>query len=128
MKQINTLNAPAAIGPYSQGIATGNVVYTAGQIALTPEGKLANGSIEQETHQVMANLQAILTAANCQFSDVVFSRIYITRQEIFKQVNAVYAEYFPAGNLPARECVVAQPPLDGAHVEISMIAETSRQS
>lgn len=128
MKQIRTPNAPAAIGPYSQGIATGNVVYTAGQIALTPEGQLANQSIEQETHQIMANLQAILTAANCQFSDVVFTRIYIAGQELFKQVNTIYAEYFPAGNMPARECVVARPPLDGAHVEISMIAETPRQN
>lgn len=123
MKRIETKEAPAAVGPYSQGVVMGDMLYTAGQIALTPEGSLANESIEQETHQIMANLQAILGAAGCQFANVGFTRIYIAEQEFFPRVNTVYAEYFPEGETPARECVVAQPPLQGAHVEISMIAE-----
>lgn len=123
MKRIRTPEAPAAVGPYSQGVIMGDLLYTAGQIALTPEGQLANESIEQETRQIMANLQAILGAARCKFADVGFARIYITERELFPQVNTVYAEYFPEDETPARECVVAQPPLEGAHVEISMIAE-----
>jgi len=123
MKRIYTPEAPAAVGPYSQGTITGNLVYTAGQIALTPAGELLNSSIEEETHQIMTNLQAILGAAGCKLADVIQARIYITEKEFFPRVNAVYAEYFSENETPARECVVAQPPLDGAHVEISMIAE-----
>lgn len=126
MKRIHTTDAPAAIGPYSQGTIANGLVYTAGQIALTPEGKLRNGSVEEETRQIMANLEAILAAAGCRFNDVVFTRIYITNRELFSQVNTVYANYFPEGETPARECVVAAPPLEGAHVEISMIAQLPR--
>jgi 2-iminobutanoate/2-iminopropanoate deaminase len=123
MKYITTPDAPAAVGPYSQGVITGNLLYTAGQIALTPAGKLANETIEAETHQIMANLQAILAAAGCDFSNVVQTRVYITSKELFPLVNEVYAQYFPVDSQPARECVVASPPVAGAHVEISMIAE-----
>jgi len=123
MKRISTTEAPAAVGPYSQATITGNLVITAGQIALTPEGKLRNSSIEEETHQIMANLQAILGAAGCRLADVVQARVYISEKEFFPRVNAVYAEYFQEGETPARECVVATPPLEGAHVEISMMAE-----
>jgi len=123
MKRISTPEAPAAVGPYSQATITGNLVITAGQIALTPEGELRNGSIEEETHQIMANLQAILNAAGCRLADVLQTRVYITEKELFPRVNTVYAEYFQEGETPARECVVAAPPLEGAHVEISMMAE-----
>lgn len=123
MKYIHTSDAPAAIGPYSQGVVTGNLLYTAGQIALTSEGKLIDETIEAETRQIMANLQAILSAAGCDFSNVVHSKIYITDNSLFSKVNEVYAEYFSPDQKPARECVVAAPPLPGAHVEISMVAE-----
>jgi 2-iminobutanoate/2-iminopropanoate deaminase len=125
MKYISTSDAPAAVGPYSQGVIAGNFLYTAGQIALTPQGSLANQTIEDETRQVMANLTAILAAGGCRLSDVVHVRIYITAKELFPQVNKIYAEYFSDDARPARECVVASPPVDGAHVEISMIAELS---
>jgi 2-iminobutanoate/2-iminopropanoate deaminase len=123
MRRINTTEAPAAVGPYSQGIVTGNLLYTAGQIALTAEGQLIKGSIEEETHQVMTNLKAILGAAGCRFANVVQTRVYITDMELFPRVNEVYAQYFPKDEVPVRECVVAAPPLEGAHVEMSMIAE-----
>lgn len=128
MQHISTPDAPAAVGPYSQGAITGNLLYTAGQIALTAEGKLQNESIEKETHQVMANLSAILNAAGCHFTDVVHTRIYITDKSIFGQVNELYGHYFTAGKEPSRECVIAMPPLEGAHIEISMIAEVPTRS
>jgi 2-iminobutanoate/2-iminopropanoate deaminase len=126
MKYISTPDAPSAVGPYSQGVVAGNFVYTAGQIALTPDGELANQTIEDETKQVMANLTAILAASECRLSDVVHVRIYISSSELFPRVNKIYAQYFTDGAQPARECVVASPPLEGAHVEISMIAHVSR--
>lgn len=124
MKQyINTPHAPEAVGAYSQGVVSRGLLFTAGQVALKPEGGLANGSVEEETHQVMANLHAILGAAGCKFADVVQTRIYITDQNLFSRVNKAYAEYFVEGEEPVRECVVAAPPLEGTHVEMSMIAE-----
>jgi len=125
MKRINTPEAPAAVGAYSQATVSDNLVFTAGQIALTTSGKLQNSSIEEETRQIMANLQAILKAAGCSFANVVQARIYITERDFFPRVNAVYSEYFSEDETPARECVVAAPPLEGAYVEISMIAELS---
>jgi 2-iminobutanoate/2-iminopropanoate deaminase len=98
-------------------------LYTAGQVALTPAGELVNDSIETETHQVMANLRAILATAGCDFSNVVHTKIYIADSGLFARVNEVYATYFSSDQKPARECVVAAPPLPGARVEISMIAE-----
>lgn len=126
MRRIHTPEAPAAVGPYSQGVVTGTLLYTAGQVALTPEGELVNSTIEDETHQVMTNLSAILKAAGCRFANVVYTRIYITDRTLFSRVNKAYAHYFSEGKEPARECVVAAPPLDSAHVEISMIAEIPR--
>lgn len=123
MKRINTPKAPTAVGPYSQGVIIGNTLYTAGQIALTPDGALLDGSVEDQAHQVMKNLGAILDAANCRFANVVHTKIYIAKKEHFPRVNKVYAQYFPEGEEPARECVVALPPLEGAQVEMSMIAE-----
>lgn len=123
MKRITTLEAPAAIGPYNQGATGRDFLFTAGQIALTPEGELINASIEEEVHQVMRNLQAILNEAGCSFSDVVKTTIYITELSIYKTVNIIYGSYFSNNEYPARECVgVAFLPLSDVHVEISMIA------
>lgn len=126
MKLIKTGEAPAAVGPYSQGTTEGSFLFTAGQIALTPTGELITESIEAEVHQIMNNLQAILSAAECHFANVVKTVIYITDLESYGTVNAVYGEYFPEGEYPARECVgVAFLPLPDARVEISMIAALS---
>lgn len=122
MRRIQTTAAPAAAGPYSQGIIAGGLLYTAGQIALTTDDKLANATIETEVRQIMANLQAILEAGGCTFANVVHARIYIADRALFGEVNAIYASYFADTIKPARECVVAQPPLEGANVEISLIA------
>lgn len=123
MKRIRTGEAPAAVGPYSQGVIEEGFLFTAGQVALTPEGELITESIEAETRQIMSNLQAILGAAGCHFANVVKTTTYITEPEAYKTVNAVYGEYFPEGEYPARECVgVAFLPLPDARVEISMIA------
>jgi 2-iminobutanoate/2-iminopropanoate deaminase len=124
-RAVHTHGAPAAVGPYSQAIALGNLIFTSGQVALNPEdGTLLNkDSIEDETRQVMRNLQAILDAAGLSLSDVVKSTIYLTDVTSYPDVNNAYGSFFEKP-YPARECVgVNQLPL-GARVEISMIAAT----
>lgn len=129
MKRITTKEAPAAVGPYSLGTITEGrrLFFTAGQVALTPEGILVKGTIEEETHQVMSNLRAILGAAGCRFADVVATTIYITEPDSYQPVNKVYGGYFDdegEGGYPSRTCVgVAFLPLPDARVEISMVAE-----
>ncbi|HWZ66178.1 MAG TPA: RidA family protein [Patescibacteria group bacterium] len=118
----NAPNSYKAIGPYSQAVVAGGFVYTAGQLGMDNNGKLVNASIEDETRQIMSNLQAVLAAANCKFADVVSATIYITDASLFARINPIYAEYFEAGQAPARTTVVAQPPIDGASIEINMIA------
>ena len=117
-----TLHAPQAIGPYSQGIVAGNLVFTSGQIAIDPTtGKLIQGDVEAQAHQVMKNLSAVLVAAKCELSHVVKATVFLANITDFARVNSVYAEYFttPA---PARSAVqVAALPL-GALVEIECIA------
>src|ERR1700677_3776876 len=100
---INTNHAPAAIGPYSQAVKAGNLLFVSGQIPLDPEtGNIIIGGIESETHRVMKNIEAILEAAGCNFSRVVKSTLYIKNMDDFVKINAVYASYF-SGNYPARE-------------------------
>lgn len=122
MKQkIETTKAPKAVGPYSQAIISGNLVFTSGQIHLTPEGKLLEGTIEEQTHQVMKNLQAVLEAAGVSFKEVVKTTIYVTDMAVYGKINEVYGSYF-SDPFPARETVqVAALPL-GAKVEISLVA------
>lgn len=119
---INTTNAPAAIGPYSQAVKSGNLLFVSGQIPIDPAtGNLVSGSIEEETHRVMKNLQAILTEAGGDFSNVLKATIFIKNMGDFGKINEVYASYFN-GNYPARETVeVARLPKD-VNVEISVIA------
>ncbi len=120
-RKIETLDAPKAIGPYSQAIINGDLIFTSGQIHLTPEGKLLEGSIEELTHQIMKNLQAVLKEAEVSFSDVVKTTIYVTDMSIYGKVNEIYGSYF-SDPFPARETVcVKELPL-GAKLEISMIA------
>ena len=123
--KIETANAPKATGPFSQAIASGNMVFTSGQVYLTADGKLLEGSIEAQTHQVMKNLKAILEAAGVTFSDVVKATIYVTDMSLYGKINEIYASYF-SQPFPARETVcVKELPL-GAKLEISMIAIKSK--
>lgn len=119
---INSTEAPAPIGPYSQAVQHGNTLYVSGQIALDAKsGQLVGGSIQEETHQVMKNLKAILAAANMDFNHVVKCSIFVKDLGNFVAINEVYGQYFTA-NPPARETVeVSRLPKD-VQVEISCIA------
>ena len=119
---INSTNAPAPIGPYSQAVLANGVLYCSGQIALDPvTGALVNSDIVAETHQVMKNIKAILTEAGLDFSHVVKSSIFVKDLNNFVAINGAYGEYFSV-NPPARETVeVARLPKD-VNVEISCIA------
>lgn len=119
---INTKYAPAPIGPYNQAVLAGGFLFISGQIALVPgTPDLANGSIEDETRQVMNNLKAILQAANLQFSHVVKTTIFLSDMSLFGEVNDIYATYF-TGNYPARETIAVKGLPKNVNVEISMIA------
>lgn len=119
--KIETNSAPKATGPFSQGIVSGNLIFTSGQVYLTPEGKLLEGTLEEQIHQIMKNLQAILQEADASFADVVKSTIYVTDMSLYGTINEVYGSYF-SDPYPARETVcVKELPL-GANVEISMVA------
>ncbi|MEX0616280.1 MAG: Rid family detoxifying hydrolase [Candidatus Woykebacteria bacterium] len=119
--KVETDKAPKATGPFSQAIVANNFVYTSGQIYLTTEGKLLEGTIEEQTHQIMKNLKAILEAADVSFANVVKSTIYVTDMSVYGKINEVYGSYL-SDPFPARETVcVKELPL-GANVEISMVA------
>ena len=122
-QEIRTADAPAPVGPYSQAIRTGDMVYASGQIPLDPAtGEKIEGEIEDETRQVLANLQAVLEAAGSGMDRVVKATVYLTDLSLFPRVNAVYAEAFDVDPAPARVTVgVAALPL-GAQVEIDAIA------
>ena len=121
-KIVETKNAPAPIGPYSQAVLSGNTLYTSGQIAMDPiTGSLIMESIEAETKQVMENMKAVLTEAGMTFEHVIKASIFISDMDNFTKINAVYNQYF-SSDYPARETVeVARLPKD-VNVEISMIA------
>lgn len=121
-KIIKTLQAPEPIGPYNQAIQSGNLLFISGQIAINPENShLLIGDIEIETHQVMKNLQAILTEAGMDFSNVVKTSIFLSDMSHFAQVNEIYHTYFN-GDYPARETVAVLGLPKSVNVEISMIA------
>ncbi|WP_045515575.1 RidA family protein [Neobacillus niacini] len=121
MKVVQTNQAPAAIGPYSQGIIVNNLFYSSGQIPLTAEGVMIEGGIKEQTHQVFKNLDAVLTAAGASFETVVKATVFIKSMDDFADINEIYGEYFST-NKPARSCVeVARLPKD-ALVEIEVIA------
>jgi 2-iminobutanoate/2-iminopropanoate deaminase len=121
-KIINTDNTPAPIGPYSQAILTGNLLFISGQVALKPgSGELAIADIIEETHQVMQNLKAILTEASMDFSNVVKTTIFLSDMNLFGQVNEIYGKYF-SGDFPARETIAVKGLPKNVNVEISMIA------
>lgn len=126
---IRTENAPAPIGPYSQAVKAGNILFISGQIALVPgTDTLLTDNIIDEAHQVMKNLQAILTEAGINFGNVVKTNIYLSDMSLFAAVNDVYGEYFtvdmPGSETayPARETVAVKTLPKNVNVEISMIA------
>ena len=119
---INTKNAPAPIGPYNQAVLVNNTVYISGQICIDPKtGDLKNKDIQEETHQVMQNLRAILTEAKMNFSNVVKTTIFLTDMNQFSEINTIYGKYF-SGDFPARETVQVAALPKFVNVEISMIA------
>ena len=122
-KIIRTSKAPTPIGPYNQAVLAGNTVYVSGQIALDPAtGELLKGSIEEETHLVMKNLQAVLEAAGAGFSHVVKSTIFVKDMGQFARINGVYGAYFDGDTAPARETVEVANLPKYVNVEISVVA------
>ena len=121
MKTIHTNEAPAAIGPYSQGIIVNNVFYSSGQIPLTASGEMVTGDVKEQTHQVFKNFQAVLKEAGASLETVIKATVFIKNMDDFGAINEVYGEYFSA-HKPARSCVeVARLPKD-ALVEIEVVA------
>ncbi len=119
---INTKNAPSPIGPYSQALLVNGTLYISGQICIDPAtGKLKNRDIQEETHQAMQNLKAILLEAGMNFSDVMKTTIYITDMNQFGAVNDIYGKYF-VQDFPARETVQVSALPKFVNVEISMVA------
>ena len=119
---ISTDKAPAAIGPYSQAVQVGNMLFLAGQIALDPEsGKMIMGGIEEQTHRVMQNLRAVLEAAGLTFNDVVQTQAFLKDLNHYGKFNAIYAKYM-GENRPARAVVEAARIPKDALVEVMMTA------
>ncbi len=119
---ISTPNAPAAIGPYAQANFANGILYISGQIPVDPAtGKLVEG-IEKETHQVMKNLEAVLSAAGLTFKNVVKATIFLKNMDDFAVMNDIYASYLDADNYPARETVQVSCLPKNVDIEISMIA------
>ena len=120
--KIQTSKAPAAIGPYSQAIVTGNLIFTSGQIPLDPDtGLLTGTTITEQTHQVCKNLEAVLSAAGSSLQHVVKTVCFLSDMADFAQFNEVYARYFT--EKPARSCVAVKALPKGALVEVEVIAE-----
>jgi 2-iminobutanoate/2-iminopropanoate deaminase len=119
---VRTGHAPAAIGPYSQGVLVGDALYCSGQIALDPEtGRLIEGEIEEEAVRVLENLGAVLRAAGLDYEHVVRCTVYLTSLDDYAPVNEVYARYFSEAP-PAREALQVAALPRGARVEISCVA------
>ena len=122
-KIITTLNAPAPLGPYNQAVKAGNTLYISGQIPVIAKNmELFSGTIKEETQLVMQHLEAILDAAEMNFSQVVKASIFLDDMENFGQVNEVYGSYFDNDTAPARETVAVKTLPKSVRIEISMIA------
>jgi len=120
--KIHTNNAPAAIGPYSQAVVTGNLIFTSGQIALNPEtGALEGANITEQTHRVCKNLSAVLAEAGGSLESAVKTVCFLSDMADFAEFNAVYGQYFT--EKPARSCVSVKELPKGALVEVEVIAE-----
>ncbi|MGQ9707336.1 MAG: RidA family protein [bacterium] len=122
MEIIHTDEAPAAVGPYSQAVRVGNLVFTSGQIGIDPNtGELVSG-LEAQTEQILKNLTAVLTAAGTGLNRVIKAMVFITEMKEFARVNGVYARFFNEP-LPARSTVAVKALPKGALVEIEVVAE-----
>ena len=123
MKAISTQKAPAAIGPYSQAIKVGNLVYTSGQIPIDPAtGVFVEGGIKEQTRQSLTNVQAILKEAGLTMANVVKTTVFMADMNDFADMNAVYAEFFEEP-YPARSAIAVKTLPKGALVEIEVVAE-----
>jgi len=119
---INTPNAPAPIGPYSQAVVANGMLYASGQIAINPEtGKLETENLQQETERVMSNIAAVLEAAHLTFENVVKCSIFLSSMDLFAEVNNIYGQYFKV-DPPARETVAVKTLPKSVNVEISVTA------
>ncbi len=119
---INTKDAPAPIGPYSQAVIANGFLFVSGQVAINPEnGELNLSSIAEETHQVMRNINAVLLEADYAFDNIIKTTIFLSDMELFAAVNEVYGSYF-SGEYPARETVAVKGLPKGVNVEISVTA------
>ena len=122
IQQVQTDNAPAAIGPYSQAVVAGELIFTSGQIALNPETGLLEGeTVTEQTHRVCRNLQAVLAAAGSSLKHTLKTVCYLSDMADFAAFNEVYAQYFT--EKPARSCVAAKALPKGALVEVEVIAQ-----
>lgn len=124
MKEIiNTSKAPAPVGPYNQSVKVGNLLFMSGQIAIDPStGELVMDTIEDETHQVMKNISAVLSEAGLDFSNIVKTSVFVSDMNNYGRINAVYAEYFDEATAPARELVEVANLPKFVNIEISVIA------
>ena len=120
-KVIKTNKAPQAIGVYSQGIQTDNLVFTSGQIPLTPDGNLIHDNFNEECIQVIKNIEAILQMSGCQLSDIVKLTVFLTDLSLFPQLNEVFKNFF-ASDPPARSAVEVTGLPMGARVEMEAVA------
>ena len=121
LKKVSTANAPKAIGPYSQAIICGNMLFTSGQIPLDPvSGEMVGKDITEQTERVMQNLSAVLEAAGSSFSKAVKTTCFLANMSDFAAFNAVYGKYFT--EKPARSCVAVKDLPKGALVEVEVIA------
>ncbi len=121
MEIIATTNAPQAIGPYSQAICSGNLIFTSGQIALQSDGNFLEGDVTVQTRQVLLNLSAVLEAGGSKLSNVIKTTIFLADMEDFQKVNSVYGEFFNE-HKPARSTVAVKALPRNALVEIEAIA------
>ena len=122
MKSISTDNAPSAVGPYSQGIDTGNMVFTSGQLPIDPAtGKLLTGDIQKQTEQALNNVKAVLEEAGSCLEKIVKVTVFVKDMDNFGKINEIYARFF-SDHKPARSLVqAARLPLDG-EIEIEAVA------
>jgi len=122
MRSINTEKSPQALGPYSQGVVTGNLIFVSGQIPLDADGKLVSEDIQEQTRQCLRNISHILEEAGSSLDKVIKTTIYLADMDDFPRVNEAYAGFF-TDPYPARSCVeVSRLPQDGK-IEIEAIAE-----
>jgi len=121
---IETSKAPAPIGPYSQAVKSGHLLFTSGQIPINLEtGDIVEGGVREQTIQVLENLKAVLEAAGCTLADAIKATVFLADMADFPEVNTIYAEYFGEDNAPARSTVQVAALPKGSLVEVELIAK-----